>query len=268
MIWWTTIVAVLASVSSGFLLRHRLASEEAPLVPNARDAATYGFFFLFGIILSLLVRMMVVQGGFGADDPAGLTLLTFGLSGFFLGVLALLLPRITGERDPLGLHPKGMLRGAILGGLAYGTALIIVLVAHRLNDFLDFGPEEGARVQRSMQVFLESDDLLARLRLAMAVTIFVPIFEEMVYRGGVMSAFLCLTGRGLDPGAARRISVLGSALVFALSHERFTWLPVFVLGLALGALYARTRNLWAAIAFHAAHNGTALLWTLCFPPRE
>lgn len=54
--------------------------------------------------------------------------------------------------------------------------------------------------------------------------------------------------------------MLGTALPFALAHGAVTDLPwVFVTGLGLGYLRARTASLYPAILLHGVVNGVAVL---------
>jgi len=79
------------------------------------------------------------------------------------------------------------------------------------------------------------------------VVVAAPLVEEMVFRGIMMHAF----GRhwGMWP------AVLGSSLVFALSHATaWALVPTLVLGVALGWLAWTRESLWPSIALHALYN--------------
>lgn len=87
--------------------------------------------------------------------------------------------------------------------------------------------------------------------LAVAVT--GPVTEELVFRGALQQYW-----------AERRTASAGiviSSAVFALIHlEFFTALSTFVLGVAAGIVYARTKALILPVLIHGLHNlGSAVL---------
>ena len=88
--------------------------------------------------------------------------------------------------------------------------------------------------------------------LLVAVLAAAPLLEELVFRRGLM--------RWMVRRAGPWGGLFGSAAVFALCHGQWQAVPpIFVLGVALGAGYARTKSLWTPVAMHAAYNGIALL---------
>jgi hypothetical protein len=95
--------------------------------------------------------------------------------------------------------------------------------------------------------------LLPMTPLGIALTVLLacvaaPVVEEIVFRGVLLSA---LRDRW---GSAAGIGV--SSAVFALVHVvPFAVPPIFVLAIALGRLFVRTRSLWVPIAAHALFNG-------------
>ncbi|MBI3980182.1 MAG: CPBP family intramembrane metalloprotease, partial [Chloroflexi bacterium] len=79
-----------------------------------------------------------------------------------------------------------------------------------------------------------------------------PLAEELFFRGFVF------------PVVARRFGIMAggiaSAALFAAAHGQVgTFVPIFVLGLALAALYVFARSLWPSIAVHGAYNLLGLL---------
>ena len=65
--------------------------------------------------------------------------------------------------------------------------------------------------------------------------------------------------RGLRRTINPTLSVLGSALVFAIVHPPLSFVPVFVLGVAAALSFERTRLLWAPIAAHMTYNAVVFL---------
>lgn len=93
--------------------------------------------------------------------------------------------------------------------------------------------------------------------LAMAVIVgcvLVPITEEFVHRGVLMSAW---SNRG------RVVAVSASALLFAAMHRAETFWFVLLSGVVLGALYWNARTLWAPIIAHATYDGLIVFDWYC-----
>lgn len=83
------------------------------------------------------------------------------------------------------------------------------------------------------------------------VAIIAPIVEEMIFRGIIMHGLM----RNYSPFTA--VSV--SALMFALFHLNPWQFPAtFILGILLGILMLRTRNIILCILGHAINNGLVL----------
>lgn len=78
-----------------------------------------------------------------------------------------------------------------------------------------------------------------------------PVCEELFFRGYLPAALRA---------AESRFALLISALFFALVHGvNAAFLPMFLLGLLLGALVLRTDSLLTAVTMHAAYNLTVLV---------
>ena len=79
-----------------------------------------------------------------------------------------------------------------------------------------------------------------------------PFAEEIFFRGFFFGGLQARWGFGRAAAA--------SALIFSLGHLQVgTLLPVFILGLFLAWLRARTGSLWPCIIVHLAYNGLGLL---------
>jgi membrane protease YdiL (CAAX protease family) len=85
-----------------------------------------------------------------------------------------------------------------------------------------------------------------------ATCLLAPLFEEMLFRGILLRAFLERYPRGIAIGY--------SALYFGAAHLNvYQFSLAFFLGLLLGWLYERSRSLIPCIALHAAVNTTVVL---------
>lgn len=84
------------------------------------------------------------------------------------------------------------------------------------------------------------------------VAVMAPIIEELIFRGVIM--------HGLMRNYSKFTAVFVSALMFALFHLNPWQFPAtFILGLILGILMVRTRNIFLCILGHAINNGLVLL---------
>lgn len=84
------------------------------------------------------------------------------------------------------------------------------------------------------------------------VVIIAPVIEELIFRGIIM--------HGLMRNYSRFTAVFISALLFALFHLNPWQFPAtFILGLFLGILMIRTRNIYICIIGHAINNGLVLI---------
>ena len=84
-----------------------------------------------------------------------------------------------------------------------------------------------------------------------SICILAPLGEEAVFRGAIERHLL-------EKNWKPWLAILVSALFFAVAHFNFTQgLTAIILGILLGWVYYRTRNLWPCIFIHAVNNTTA-----------
>lgn len=96
------------------------------------------------------------------------------------------------------------------------------------------------------------------------LVLLAPLVEELLFRGAVFAAAGSVARRaGRAPEAT---AVLFSTLAFTLLHPPAVWLPLAVLGLALGLIRLHSGGLRDCILIHQAYNLTVLLIT--FPTPE
>jgi membrane protease YdiL (CAAX protease family) len=77
--------------------------------------------------------------------------------------------------------------------------------------------------------------------------LFAPFCEEVFFRG--------FTFIGLSSGMPLNVSIVLSALIFAVAHgDPGSFLVLFVIGLALAFLRWRTRSIWPCMALHLLNN--------------
>ena len=86
----------------------------------------------------------------------------------------------------------------------------------------------------------------------LSLIVVAPILEEVIFRGLILSR--------LQRGFSARSAILLSSLVFGLVHVNFLGiLYAFALGLLLGFVFVRTRNIGNAIVLHMAFNAGSFL---------
>lgn len=134
-----------------------------------------------------------------------------------------------------------------IGG--YCTALPIVIIVSLLNQKLWQG-QGGSNPL--LQLVLESKDNLALAIFFFTAAIAAPFFEEFLFRGFLLPSLT----RYLPVWAA----ILVSSLLFATAHLSLSEvLPLTALGMVLGIVYTRSRNLLAPMLLHSLWNSGTLL---------
>jgi uncharacterized protein len=134
-----------------------------------------------------------------------------------------------------------------LGG--YCAALPIVVVVALINQQLWQG-QGGSNPL--LQLALESQDGVALGIFFSTAAIAAPFFEEILFRGFLL------------PSLTRYLPVWGaiiaSGLLFAIAHLSLSEiLPLTALGIVLGVVYTRSRNLLAPMLLHSLWNSGTLL---------
>lgn len=133
-----------------------------------------------------------------------------------------------------------------LGG--YCVALPIVAIVSLLNQQLWRG-QGGSNPL--LQIVLESRDSIALSIFFLTAGVAAPVFEEILFRGFLL------------PSLTRYMSVWSaiavSGLLFAIAHFSLSEiLPLAALGIVLGIVYTRSRNLLAPILLHSIWNSATL----------
>lgn len=134
-----------------------------------------------------------------------------------------------------------------LGG--YLVAVPIVIVVSLLNQQIWQG-QGGSNPL--LFLALQAQDRVALAVFLGTASLAAPLFEEIVFRGFLL------------PSLTRYVPVWGaialSSLVFSLAHLSLSEvLPLTALGMVLGVVYTRSRNLLAPILLHSLWNGGTLL---------
>ncbi|KAF5947587.1 hypothetical protein HYC85_013544 [Camellia sinensis] len=104
----------------------------------------------------------------------------------------------------------------------------------------------------SIEQSIISRDPVAMALYAIVVSVCAPVWEEIVFRGFLL------------PSLTRYMpvwcSILVSSIAFALAHFNLQrMLPLVFLGVVMGAVFARSRNLFASMLLHSLWNAFVFL---------
>ncbi len=145
--------------------------------------------------------------------------------------------------------------GWIVFGVIAGAGLFLASGIVEKAQTLVFGPQPP---QFQALVLLKHHGAKDFLLDLMSVSIAAPFAEETFFRGLIFT------------GLSQRIPIVWaaviSAAVFGLAHfEKFSLLPIFVIGLGLAYVYYKTKSLWASMFAHATVNSISLIVAYLFP---
>jgi membrane protease YdiL (CAAX protease family) len=174
--------------------------------------------------------------------------------------------------------------GAVARGLLYSSWLVLLGGAIVLRRPSAFGFRWGDTTDHiGLIAATTGAAALATLAIVRAVgpipysdasllieAVDVPITEELVFRGVLLTALLGALGRLWSPRQATVLAVVFDGLAFGVAHlaNAASWTSMFVVGQAVFAtilgilcagLMARTRSIYPAILLHAAVNAAVVL---------
>lgn len=129
-------------------------------------------------------------------------------------------------------------------------ALIIGVLTHFLVQFafvFFYNILESAYIE-SYQTYMESYQPFEKSVVGLAILfILSPIFEEVLFRG--------LIGQKLKPHFSFKIYIFLQALIFSLIHSHpLQILYTFLLGIVLGLIYEKHKNIFSPIMLHIGFN--------------
>jgi membrane protease YdiL (CAAX protease family) len=224
-----------------------------PPYPRRRDALLLCLIALgIQVLVGLVLAVVMVTGWSMGALTSAMTLLAGALSMVVVLVLgagrnARALPEATGGP---AWNPKALAAALILpfGLFAFNTVLAQGLMRA-------FGP---ARAINTGIAGLLGQGAWSVAIFILYMCVVAPVLEELFFRGFLLSG---MRGRlGTAP------AILFTATLFALIHLNPTQVVSgFFLGLVLGALAARTRNLRYPILLHALYNCMSLVFPLLLP---
>lgn len=214
----------------------------------------FGFFLVGQILLPFTLGLVQSATGF---NPAALDVrgkavyvlvdyILLALGG--LGVLYLSIQSFFPL--PEGWFQLRLKSNWVLWGLGgYFAALPLVIVVSLVNQAIWKGQGGSNPI---LPIALESKDNFALAIFFLTAAVAAPIFEETLFRGFLL------------PSLTRYMPVWGaialSALLFAVAHLNLSEvLPLTTLGIVLGIVYTRSRNLLSSMLLHCLWNSGTLL---------
>lgn len=209
-----------------------------------------GFFFVGQILLPFLFGIVGFNpSGFSLRLKALYVLVSYLLMAFG-GLLVLYF-----SVKPFFPLPKDWFRfqwisnWSLWGLGGYLVALPLVVIVSLINQ--QFWQGQGGS-NPLLILALQSEDKVALALFFFTAAVAAPVFEEIIFRGFLLASLT----RYLPVWGA----ILASSLVFALAHLSLSEvLPLTILGMVLGFVYTRSRNLLASILLHSLWNSGTLL---------
>lgn len=217
-----------------------------------------GFFLVGQLIVGFLIAPLIrsglqvlkIQFDISPDILQGLGVLgTYGaLAGGALTVLYLTIkPHLPLEDNWFRFSFKGNWIPWGLGG--YLVAFPLVLGVSILNSQIWQG-QGGSNPL--LPLLLGSKDPIALGLFFITTAIAAPIFEELLFRGFLLPS--------LTRYFSTTTAIVLSGFIFALVHLSLSEvLPLTVLGIILGFVYARTQNLLTSMMLHSLWNSGTLI---------
>jgi hypothetical protein len=212
---------------------------------------------LFCFCLGLMMAGLLQKAGlaaFRAPDGFGAVLLgTLGFQGAaWLLVWFFLRQHQIGWREAFGFRGPQLPRALLVAVLAVIILLPVALGLQQVSAVvltkLGWPPED----QIAVTLLTGAKSWGMRVYLGVFAVVLAPVAEEFIFRG-MLYPFVKQLGWP-------RLAWLGVSFTFALIHDdAATFVPLFVLALALTWLYEKTDNLLAPIAAHSLFNAANLI---------
>jgi uncharacterized protein len=197
--------------------------------------------FVFGVLISPGSLTMRGQGIYVFASYALMSSLTIGVLYFSIKAYFPLPP----DWFKFNWKSNWLLWG--IGG--YLVATPIVIVVSILNEKIWQG-QGGSNPL--LQIVLEGKDSTALLLFFLTAAVAAPLFEEFLFRGFLLPS--------LTRYVPVWVSICLSGLLFGVAHLSLSEIiPLTTLGIILGIVYARTKNLLAPMLLHSLWNSTTLI---------
>lgn len=200
-------------------------------------------------IINIILAVVCAGTGYNIyNDPMGMVIVSIGMTPICTGLPALIYMMVGNKKWSFYLRfEQANFFGCLLVVLAgLGICLAGNFPAALLDEFLkDMGMREVPNVLG------QGGGWKNFITEFLGVAVLVPIMEEFAFRGVILSGL-----RRYGTGFA----VVGSAIIFGMAHMSASSV-VFatIAGLAMGAAYVITGNLWVTVSIHALNNGISIV---------
>lgn len=215
------------------------------------------------LTMALVVTALLFPGWFFLQSylqtsrPNGTDLMVLRKTFAFMPVLFVVLPALilrywkVDLRRTFSLHRPpilGVVGAVLIGATSWVFAVEIGLLQDAVFGMSDIAKDSAEALEKVL-VSLAAPEMLLLMAVIPALS------EELLFRG-----FLLTSLRG---PAGRTVSIITSAVVFAVFHFMLAKLPVtFLLGALLAWVCWQTRSIWPGMIVHFLHNGIITMSTL------
>jgi uncharacterized protein len=208
-----------------------------------------GFFFVGQFLLPIVFGAIIIPGSLTMRGQGIYVLTSYALmSSLTIGVLYLSIKSyfpLPSDWFKFNWKSNWLLWG--IGGYLVATPIVIVVSV--VNEKIWHG-QGGSNPL--LQIVLEGKDSLALLLFFLTAAVAAPLFEEFLFRGFLLPSLT----RYVPVWAAIGIS----GLLFGVAHLSLSEIiPLTSLGIILGTVYVRTKNLLAPMLLHSLWNSTTLI---------
>ncbi|MDR2737604.1 MAG: CPBP family intramembrane metalloprotease [Puniceicoccales bacterium] len=242
-----------------FLIKSAVPGGVVPLqMEIGMFVAVFTMYALLNLTLhsSICEFMGVFQRFSGMEEDVKFVVANFLSQGILLLVVSLFAPWGTFMEEAAG---NARTRLVAVGSAIYNSATTFLIVAVSLQfwigilDFLAKGARECVASflepteQPTVEVFARIGENHVAILLLVAVVIFAPIIEEVIFRG--------LVYRILKWYAGKNSANIITAAVFAAAHFNLqVFVPLFIFSMCLVEIYERTGDLREVICVHSLFN--------------
>ena len=182
------------------------------------------------------------DGRVPADQLPQVTIVSSAIYSLILLVIFLACRWCVASRTYLRSKPVGVLFWVVIA--AVGTFVPSLWLEQQINL-----PDDNAALL---------GQIMASPWGYLAICIFAPLVEEVVFRGAIL--------RTLLDSFRPAVAIIASALVFAIVHLNWAQMPhAFLMGLLLGWMYWRTGSIIPGILLHWINNTLVYVLTRLFP---
>ena len=206
---------------------------------------------------ALMIAGLLQRAGLAAfKPPDGFGAVLLGTLGFqgaaWLLILFFLRQHQVGWREAFGCQGPQLLRALLMALLVVIILLPVALGLQQISAVVLTKLGWPAEEQLAVMLLTSTKSWGMRVYLGAFAVVLAPVAEEFIFRG-MLYPFVKQLGWP-------RLAWFGVSFAFALVHDdAATFVPLFVLALALTWLYEKTDNLLAPIAAHSLFNGANLV---------